>query len=172
MKFNKNVSVDDMKERISAKMVRHCRRRISKLFYKFPVSTNPIKFTEMELVDDEDVEIMLMWSPAENLTPFGEEHEVQDLCIVVPRAFVDRRLTIRRIHINPNAPPSSENLNPGPHLQIHLVVIETDVDGDDGYDNNDPSNHEVEDDSDLDLDEVLSYIDAEGANDDGNVNVS
>ncbi|KAH1058001.1 hypothetical protein J1N35_036066 [Gossypium stocksii] len=59
MRFNRNVSLDDMKGRINAKIVRRCGRRISKLFYKFPVSTNPIKFTEMELVDDEDVETMI-----------------------------------------------------------------------------------------------------------------
>ena len=60
--FNRNVSIDDMKERISAKIVKCCERRISKLFYKFPISTKPIKFTEMELVDNEDVEIMVALS--------------------------------------------------------------------------------------------------------------
>ncbi|PPD94797.1 hypothetical protein GOBAR_DD08190 [Gossypium barbadense] len=44
---------------ISAKIVRHYGKRISKLFYKFPVSTDPIKFTEIELVDDKDVETMV-----------------------------------------------------------------------------------------------------------------
>ncbi|KAH1033833.1 hypothetical protein J1N35_046007 [Gossypium stocksii] len=54
-RFNRDVSVDDMKEIISAKIVRSCGRRILRLFYKFLVSTDPIKFTEMGLVDDEDV---------------------------------------------------------------------------------------------------------------------
>ncbi|PPD75102.1 hypothetical protein GOBAR_DD27971 [Gossypium barbadense] len=59
MRFNRNVSLDDMKGMINAKIVRRCGRRISKIFYKFPVLTDPIKFTEMELVDDEDVETMI-----------------------------------------------------------------------------------------------------------------
>ena len=59
MRFNRNISFDDMKEKISEKIYKPCGRRISKLFYKFPVSTDPIKFTEMELVDDEDVETMI-----------------------------------------------------------------------------------------------------------------
>ncbi|PPD85082.1 hypothetical protein GOBAR_DD17981 [Gossypium barbadense] len=84
---------------------------------------------------------------AEDSTPLGEEHRVQD-----PFAF--------------------ENLNPGPRLQLHLVVFKTDADGDDGYDNNDPFDHEVEDCSDLDLDEVLDDIDDEDTNNDENVNVS
>ncbi|PPD83085.1 hypothetical protein GOBAR_DD19986 [Gossypium barbadense] len=47
-----------MKELVK-KIYRRCGRRISKLFYKFPVSTDPIKFTEIELVDDEDVKTMV-----------------------------------------------------------------------------------------------------------------
>ncbi|KAH1040118.1 hypothetical protein J1N35_041861 [Gossypium stocksii] len=95
MRFNRNVSLDDIKERISAKFVRRCGKRISKLFYKLPVLTNLIKFTEIELVDDEDVETMIVlycgnWSdqnapiqlfaelasvePTEDLTALGEEH--------------------------------------------------------------------------------------------------
>ncbi|KAK5792548.1 hypothetical protein PVK06_033663 [Gossypium arboreum] len=59
MRFSKNISFDDMKEKISEKIYKRCGRRMSKLFYKFPVSTDPIKFTEMEVVDDEDVETMV-----------------------------------------------------------------------------------------------------------------
>ncbi|PPD84680.1 hypothetical protein GOBAR_DD18368 [Gossypium barbadense] len=59
MRFNRNVSFDEMKARINAKIHRRCGRRISKIFYKFSVSTNPVKFIEMELVDDEDVETMI-----------------------------------------------------------------------------------------------------------------
>ncbi|KAH1129874.1 hypothetical protein J1N35_001252 [Gossypium stocksii] len=59
MRFNRNVLLDDMKGRINAKIVRHCGRRISRIFYEFPVLTDPIKFTEMELVDNEDVETMI-----------------------------------------------------------------------------------------------------------------
>ncbi|PPD89378.1 hypothetical protein GOBAR_DD13662 [Gossypium barbadense] len=59
VKFNRNVSFDEMKAMINAKILRRCGKRISKIFYKFPVSTNPVKFVEMELVDDEDVETMV-----------------------------------------------------------------------------------------------------------------
>ncbi|PPS19555.1 hypothetical protein GOBAR_AA01008 [Gossypium barbadense] len=137
----------------------------------------------MKLIDDEDMETMVTlycrnWSrqtdliqlfaeladvkPAEDFTPLSEELEVQDPV----------RATIRGIDINLNAPPASENLNLVPHLQIHPVVIETDTDGDDEYDNNDPSGQEVEDFSDPDINKVPNDIDDEGANGDGNVNVS
>ncbi|KAH1040101.1 hypothetical protein J1N35_041844 [Gossypium stocksii] len=63
-------------------------------------------------------------------------------------------MTVRGFDVNLNVPP------------------EIDMDADDGYDNSDPSNHEVDSDSDLDLDEVPNNIDDEGANDDENVNAS
>ncbi|KAH1114318.1 hypothetical protein J1N35_007696 [Gossypium stocksii] len=72
----------------------------------------------------------------------------------VPRASVDRQSTVHRFNIDLNALTTSKNLNTSPHLQIHLVMIETDADGEDGCDNNGPSNHNVEDCSNLDLDEV------------------
>ncbi|KAH1039195.1 hypothetical protein J1N35_040938 [Gossypium stocksii] len=99
MRFNRNVSFDDMKENISEKIVRHCGRRILKLFYRFPVSTNPIKFTKMELVDDEEMETMVALyygnqsdqnapiqlfvelagvEPTEDPTLLGEEHGAQE----------------------------------------------------------------------------------------------
>ncbi|KAK5818825.1 hypothetical protein PVK06_023771 [Gossypium arboreum] len=64
-----------------------------------------------------------------------------------------------------------DNLNSGSHLQIHLVVIETNADGDDRYNNNGFSDHEVKDYSDFDLDEVPNDIDNKDANIDENVNV-
>ncbi|PPR95290.1 hypothetical protein GOBAR_AA25382 [Gossypium barbadense] len=129
----------------------------------------------MERVDDEDVKTMIAlycWNQshqidlihlfakladvelAEDFTPLSEEHEVQDPYTVVSITFIDRRATVCGINIYLNAPPTSKNLNPSPHLQIHPVVIETDMDGDDGYDNNDPSDYEVEDFSDPDLNEI------------------
>ena len=95
MNFNRNISFDDMKEKISEKIYRRYGRRISKLFYKFPVSTDPIKFTEIELLDDEDVGTMIAlcygngsdnntpihlflklagMKENENLTAYGKEH--------------------------------------------------------------------------------------------------
>ncbi|KAK5825819.1 hypothetical protein PVK06_020687 [Gossypium arboreum] len=52
------------------------------------------------------------------------------------------------------------------------MVIETNMDDDDGYDSNDLSDHEVEDFSDLDLNEVPDDIDDESTNDDENLNMS
>ncbi|KAK5819488.1 hypothetical protein PVK06_024491 [Gossypium arboreum] len=74
--------------------------------------------------------------------------------MVVPISYVDCQSTVRRFDINLNAAP------------------ETDTDADDGYDNSDPSDHEVDGDSDLDMDKVPDDIDDEGANNDGNVNKS
>ncbi|PPD89550.1 hypothetical protein GOBAR_DD13500 [Gossypium barbadense] len=153
MRFNRNVLVDDMKERISAKIVRRRGRRISKRFYKFLVSTYPIKITEIELVNDEDVETIVA---------------LYYLCLVVPISYTDSQSTVHGIDIDLNVAPVFDNQNPGPRLQLHPGVFETNVDGDYGYDNSDPFNHKVY--TDLDLDEVLDDIDDAGANDDGNVN--
>ncbi|KAK5825686.1 hypothetical protein PVK06_020544 [Gossypium arboreum] len=65
-----------------------------------------------------------------------------------------------------------ENLNLSPHLQIHSMVIEIDGEGDDGYDDNGSSDHEVEDYTDPDLEDVPNDLDDERANDDVNVNAS
>ncbi|PPD76345.1 hypothetical protein GOBAR_DD26728 [Gossypium barbadense] len=158
-------------ERICVKIVRHCGRMISKLFYKFPVSTDSIKFTEMKLVDDEDVEIMAALycgnqsdqnapiqlfaelagvESTEDPTPLGEQHGAQESCMVVLILYVDSQSTVREIDIDLNAAP------------------ETNVVGDNGYDNIYPSDHEVN----SDMDEVPDDIDDECVNNNGNVNAS
>ncbi|PPR90025.1 hypothetical protein GOBAR_AA30657 [Gossypium barbadense] len=119
----------------------------------------------MELVDNEDVETMVALycqnqsghteliqlfvkladvEPAKDFTPLSEQHGVQDMCTELPKA-------------------------PGPCLQIHLVMIEIDANSEDEYDNNGPSDCEVEDYSNSDLDEVSNDIDDECANDNENV---
>ncbi|PPD85720.1 hypothetical protein GOBAR_DD17325 [Gossypium barbadense] len=113
----------------------------------------------MELVDNEDVETMLFTElagvePTTDPNPLGEEHGAQELCMVVLISYVDNQSTIRGIDIDLNASP------------------ETDVVSDDIYHNSDPSNHEVNSDSNLDMDEVPNEIDDEGMNDDENVNTS
>ncbi|KAK5835997.1 hypothetical protein PVK06_011732 [Gossypium arboreum] len=52
------------------------------------------------------------------------------------------------------------------------MVSKTKVDGDDGYDNCDPSDHKVADYSNPSLVEVPDDISEEGTNDNGNVNMS
>ncbi|PPR84830.1 hypothetical protein GOBAR_AA35882 [Gossypium barbadense] len=129
----------------------------------------------MELVYDEDMETTVAFycgtqsnqnasiqlfselagvEPNEYPTPLGEEHGAQEPCMVVLISYVDSQSTICGININLNTAP------------------ETDVVGDDVYHSNDPSDHEVNTDSDLDVDEVPDDIDDEGVNDDGNVNAS
>ncbi|XP_040969906.1 uncharacterized protein [Gossypium hirsutum] len=175
MRFNINVSLDDMKGRINAKIVRRCGRRISNLFYKFPVSTDLIKFTEMELVDDEDVETMIAlycengsdknlpihlfaeladMEQNEDLTAYGEEHATEEPCVVAPISYVDSESTIRGIDIDLNVTPN------------------IDVVGDDGYDNSDHCEEEVDSNSDPDVDDVADDIDDEDVNEDGNINAS
>ncbi|KAL1175878.1 hypothetical protein V6Z11_A04G119700 [Gossypium hirsutum] len=123
---------------------------------------DPIKFTEMELVDDEDVETMValychsnqnapmhlfaelaIVESTEDPTPLGEEDGPQEF-----------QSTTHGIDIDLNATP------------------ETDVGGDDVYQSSDPSDYEVDIDSDPDVDDVPDDIDDEGVNEDGNINAS
>ncbi|PPS07159.1 hypothetical protein GOBAR_AA13492 [Gossypium barbadense] len=136
---------------------------------------DPIKFTEMELVDDEDVETMVAlycgtWSnqnapiqlfaelavveETEDPTPLGEKDGAQEPCMVVPVSYVGSQSTIHGIDIDLNAAP------------------ETTVIGDDVYHSSDPSDHEVDSESDPDVDEVPDDIDDEGVNEEVNVNTS
>ncbi|PPD74586.1 hypothetical protein GOBAR_DD28490 [Gossypium barbadense] len=119
-----------------------------KLFYKFPVFSNPIKFTEMELLDDDNVETM-----------FSQQYGVEDPPrIEVPREFVDRRSPMRCFDIDLNIGCSDHY---GGGLQIHPIVIEIDALGEDGSDNNGFSDHKGEDFSDPDLNDVQDNIDNE-----------
>ncbi|PPD97295.1 hypothetical protein GOBAR_DD05686 [Gossypium barbadense] len=129
----------------------------------------------MELVDDEDVKTMVVlycgtqsnqntpiqlfaelagMEATEDPTPLGEEDGVQEPCMVVPVSYVDSQSTIHGINIDLNVAP------------------ETDVFGDDVYYSNDPVEHEVDSESDPDVDEVSGDIDDEGVKEDGNVNAS
>ncbi|XP_052882757.1 uncharacterized protein LOC128291605 [Gossypium arboreum] len=134
---------------------------------------DPIKFTEMKLVDDEDVETMValychsnqnapmhlfaelaIVESTEDPTPLGEEDGPQELCMVVPISYVGSQSTTHGINIDLNATP------------------ETDVGGDDVYQSSYPSDYEVDIDSDPDVDDVPDDIDDEGVNEDGNINAS
>ncbi|PPS15657.1 hypothetical protein GOBAR_AA04916 [Gossypium barbadense] len=129
----------------------------------------------MELVDDEDVETIVALycgtrsnqnapiqlfvklacvEPTEDPTPLGEEHGAQEPCMVVLIMYIDSQSTISGINIDLNA------------------ALETDVVGDDVYHSSDPSDHEVNSDSDPDVEEVLDDIDDKCVNDDGNINAS
>ncbi|PPS14908.1 hypothetical protein GOBAR_AA05685 [Gossypium barbadense] len=69
-------------------------------------------------------------------------------------SYVDSQSTVLRSDIDLNA------------------ASETDVVGNDRCSSSDASNHEVDNDSDLDVDKILDDIDDKGVNDDGNVNAS
>ncbi|KAH1055339.1 hypothetical protein J1N35_033404 [Gossypium stocksii] len=88
----------------------------------------------MELVYDEDLFVELAGVEAtKDPTPLGEEDGPQEPCMVVPISYVGSQSTIYGIDIDLNAAP------------------ETDVVGDDVYHSSDPSDHEVDIDSDLDV---------------------
>ncbi|PPD67021.1 hypothetical protein GOBAR_DD36100 [Gossypium barbadense] len=44
LRFNKIVKLEETKRKIYAKIAIRCGRTMSKLFYKFPISTDPLKF--------------------------------------------------------------------------------------------------------------------------------
>ncbi|PPR93552.1 hypothetical protein GOBAR_AA27128 [Gossypium barbadense] len=89
----------------------------------------------------------------EDLTPLGEEDGAQESCMVVLISYVGQT-TIHGIDIDLNA------------------ASETDVVGDNVYHSSDPSDHEVDSESDTDVDKVPDDIDDECVNEDGNVNAS
>ncbi|PPD68908.1 hypothetical protein GOBAR_DD34216 [Gossypium barbadense] len=170
MGFNRNVSLDDMKGMINAKMVRGCGRRISKIFYKFSVSKNPIKFTEMELLDDEDMETMVTlycgngsdknapihlfaelagMEQNEYVNAYGEEHGAQEPWMVALISYVHSESTIGGISIDLN------------------ITLDIDVVGGD-----EECDEEVDSYGDPDVDDILDDIDDEGGNNDENINVS
>ncbi|XP_016673069.2 uncharacterized protein [Gossypium hirsutum] len=85
-----------MKMKISAKIAIRCGRAMSKLFYKFPISTDPFKFCATQLLDDDDLGTMMeiWWSigsvnpqpvelfaeladlePVENVSPISQYRE-------------------------------------------------------------------------------------------------
>ncbi|PPD75614.1 hypothetical protein GOBAR_DD27450 [Gossypium barbadense] len=150
MRFNRNVSFDDMKEMISAKTVRHCGRKISKLFYKFLVSTDPINFTEMELVDDEDMETMIALycgnqsdqntpihlfvelagvEPNKDLTAYGEEHRAQEpFENQIRRIVIPNNLGAHMSLIDPDVAHVAEFSEYPEILPAHRLVVNSDLD--------------------------------------------
>ncbi|PPD87356.1 hypothetical protein GOBAR_DD15706 [Gossypium barbadense] len=114
---------------------------MTKLFYKFPISSNPIKFIQMELLDDDDVETM-----------------VALYCSL-------GRLNTKPIQLFAELVDEDPVENYDGKLHIHLVIIETDALGKDGSNNNGCSDHECEDFSDPNLDNVPDDMNDEGLND-------
>ncbi len=181
MRFNRNVSFDEMKARINAKIHRRCGRRISKIFYKFPVSTNPVKFVEMELVDDEDVETMIAlycgngsdknapihlfaelagMEQNEDVNAYGEEHGAQEPWMVAPISYVDSESTMGGIGIDLNITPD-----------VDMAGGEEEGAGEEEG-GGDHWDEEVDSDGDPDVDDVPDDIDDEDVNNDEGINAS
>ncbi|PPD72613.1 hypothetical protein GOBAR_DD30473 [Gossypium barbadense] len=164
-----------MKVMINAKILRRCGRRISKIFYKFPVSTNPVKFVEMELVNDKDVETMIdlyCGNGSDNNAPIhlfaeladmeqnedinasDEEHGAQEPWMVAPISYVDSESTMGGIDIDLNITPD-----------VDMVGGEEEGGGDHW-------DEEVDSDDDPDVDDVPDDIDSEYVNNDKGINAS
>ncbi|KAK5825774.1 hypothetical protein PVK06_020640 [Gossypium arboreum] len=189
------------------KRIRHNKKKKNKNQPKIEIenrkrnqlSSNPINFTDMKLLDDEDIKKMIALfclleraitvntepiqlfvklvnaKLVEDITPLSQEYEVKDPCTEVPRVSVDRRSSVRSFDIDLNVrcldQYSGEAISTWPKnlphvvLQIHPVVIETNAHGEDGFDKNCHFNHEGEDFSDPDVDDIPDDIENKGAND-------
>ncbi|PPD86644.1 hypothetical protein GOBAR_DD16428 [Gossypium barbadense] len=146
-----------MKVMINAKILRRCGRRISKIFYKFPISSNPVKFTEMEVVDDEDVKTMVALycgNGSDKNAPIHLFAELAEPWMVAPISYVDSESTMGGIGIDLNITPD-------------IDVVGGEEEGD-----SDHWDEEVDSDGDPELDDVPDDIDDEDVNNDGNIDAS
>ncbi|PPD76619.1 hypothetical protein GOBAR_DD26452 [Gossypium barbadense] len=131
---------------------------------------------EMKLVEDDDVEtiIALYCSPGnnepvelfvelvnvesvQNVTLLNQQYGVHDPYTKVLRASIDKRSYVHDFNLH---------LNVG---LIYPLVICTNADGEEGPNNDGGSDHQGENFSDPDLDEVSNDIDDEGVREDDNV---
>ncbi|KAH1064561.1 hypothetical protein J1N35_029548 [Gossypium stocksii] len=78
MMFNKSVKLDEIKQKIGAKITRRCGRRMSELFYKFPVQSNPCKIRRCDKDDDVKTMITLYYSHG-NIEPIELFVELADV---------------------------------------------------------------------------------------------
>ncbi|KAK5824081.1 hypothetical protein PVK06_018844 [Gossypium arboreum] len=184
LRFKKNVKLAEMKKKISAKIAICCGRAMSKLFYKFPISTDPFKFCAMQLLDDDDLGTMveIWWStgsvnpqPVELFAELADLEHVENVSLISQHREFDFDLNVgwtgqlecsgtSQIPKIPNYGGSSYN-NPtiGPRLQIHPeVIISTETNVREMTNNGEDSDQDVEDFSDPDVDEVPNDIDDEG----------
>ncbi|PPD87045.1 hypothetical protein GOBAR_DD16038 [Gossypium barbadense] len=158
MRFNRNVLFDEMKARINAKIHRCCGRRISKIFYKFPVSTISVKFVEMELVDDEDVETMV------DLYCGNESEKNAPI-----------HLFVELVGMEQNASDEEDGAEePRMVAPISYVHSESTMEEGAGEEEcgGDYWDEEVDSDADPDVDDVPDDIDAEDVNNDEGINAS
>ncbi|XP_012442176.1 uncharacterized protein LOC105767211 [Gossypium raimondii] len=170
MRFNKQISLSDLKRKISTKIASRCGKQMSRLFYRFPISTDPLKFSEMELEDDDDLGTMIaIYCPLGIENPnlvelFAEITEPDPIQMVIPasqRSEIDFDLNVPWEDQSGFvlSAPTPEN----PNTEIHPEVLATIEDCDEGSDNDDQSHRDPNDDfSDPDLDDIPEDIDEEG----------
>ncbi|XP_017614136.1 uncharacterized protein LOC108459300 [Gossypium arboreum] len=184
LRFKKNVKLAEMKRKISVKIVIRRGRAMSKLFYKFPISTDLFKFCAMQLLDDDDLGTMMeiWWStgsvnpqPVELFAELADLEPVENVSPISQHRKFDFDLNVgwtgqlecggtSQIPKIPNYGGSSYN-NPtlDPCLQIHPeVIISTETNVREMTNNGEDSDQDVEDFSDPDVDEVPDDIDDEG----------
>ncbi|KAK5794285.1 hypothetical protein PVK06_035504 [Gossypium arboreum] len=132
----------EIKRKISAKIAIHCGRAMSRLFYKFPISTDPFKFCEIQLLDDDDLDTMMKYGGRLGLECRGTS----------------------QIPENSNYGGSLyNNHTPDPHLQIHPeVIMSTEADVREMTNNGEDSDQDIEDFIDPNIDKVPDDIDDEG----------
>ncbi|XP_052490499.1 uncharacterized protein LOC128042971 [Gossypium raimondii] len=172
MRFNRNVSFDEMKAMINVKILRRCGRKIVKIVYKLPVSTNLVKFVEMELADDKDVETMVDlycgnesdknapihlfaelagMEQNEDVNASDEEHGAQEPWMVAPISYVDSESTMGGMGIDLNITPD-----------VDMVGGEEECGCEEEA--GDHWDEEVDSDGDPDVDDVPDDIDDEDIN--------
>ncbi|KAH1114929.1 hypothetical protein J1N35_008307 [Gossypium stocksii] len=126
-----------------------------RLFYKFSITSNLIKFSKMKLVDDEGVEIIIaLYCSTGNVN-------VKPIQLFAKSTNVELVQNV--------IPLSQQYIVEDPCTEIHSVVVGADANGEEGPNNDGHSDHKGEDFSDPDLDEVLNDIDDEGTDEGENV---
>ncbi|KAH1032459.1 hypothetical protein J1N35_044633 [Gossypium stocksii] len=139
-----------------------------RLFNKFPISTDPLKFSKMKLEDDDDLVTMIaIYCPLEIENPslvelFSEIAKPDPIQVVIPtsqRSEIDFDLNVSW---EDQSVVDGQCQLPKIQTQIHLEVLVTIEDGDKGFDNDDQSHYDPNDDfSDPNLDDIPEDIDEE-----------
>ncbi|KAH1072496.1 hypothetical protein J1N35_024824 [Gossypium stocksii] len=114
---------------------------MSRLFYKFPVSTDPLKLSEMELEDDDDLRTMIaIYCPCEIENPspielFTEITKPDPIQVVIQASALELILML-------TSPEKISRVLD----EIHPEVLATIEDIDEGSDNDDRSHRDPNDD--------------------------
>ncbi|KAH1098430.1 hypothetical protein J1N35_015351 [Gossypium stocksii] len=144
MRFKKRVLLAYLKHKISTKKATHCGKQMLVLFYKFLISTDLLKSSEMELENYDDLGRMIVIYCApemDNPSPIKLFTEIVEPKLV---QFVI---------------PSYNIPIPCPYLKINPKVLATIEDSHEGSDNEEQSHYGNKDFSDPNLDDIREDID-------------